>query len=305
MLDVVGHGACNPTQHIIVCWCFARGLQMTQASLVAGLSETIVKRLYGLARVPVVLDALRRQSMMRFGGDLSSSRTVDVEADEKRFKAWTSSSADSADSIAWHWCSWLGITERGNAPGLWGQSKLWLRCIGVTASSRQARVPPLSAEVWERVINELFDGRRNINLFTDGATVYGPVNHPAIITHHTAIGCPRPGLAGTQRIESAWKRVKRWVPQALPGAGTPQARARLAAHIREGQWRVLLGNEDTWPAWCHAVRRFAELRLDADSVLALAEGTLPLPVEGEGSVAEPELEGQQLAVIGECSNDHT
>jgi hypothetical protein len=137
MLDVVGHGACNPTMQLIVCWCFAHGLELTQAALVTGHSEATVTRLYGLARVPVVLDALRRQSMMRFGSDQGSSMTVDVEADEKSFKGWKSSPSESTDSVTWYWYPWLGVTERGDARGPWGHSTLWLRCIGVTQSRGQ------------------------------------------------------------------------------------------------------------------------------------------------------------------------
>ena len=76
----------------------------------------------------------------------------------------------------------------------------------------------------------------------------------------------RPGLAGTQTLDSEWGRLEECVPKSA-SARTPEARELMDMHIRAAQWRRMVGTSDGWAAWCVAARRHSAQLVGAQLVL--------------------------------------
>jgi hypothetical protein len=153
---------------------------------------------------------------------------------------------------------------------------------------------------------EAFTGALMANLFTDGGpfSAYQNVHVPAVQEHHKVThsqheyarasevtksgrdGSKREGMAGTQAIDGAWRRIERYVPDECSGKmlDTDAGRQVLAMHIRLGQWHYMIGVADIFVKFAEAVQGYMRevdsgFVTDAD-ILAAVEGDKRLPAAG-------------------------
>ena len=61
-----------------------------------------------------------------------------------------------------------------------------------------------------------------------------------------------PGMAGTMLLDSTWGRIKGYIPAGL-SVDSEGARRLKFSYIQAAQWRLILGTEDRWSAFCKVV----------------------------------------------------
>ena len=139
LYKLVGSG-CSTANTVTLCfWNCVYGASVTLTAAQCKLNEKTVQKYYDLAKSILSDDAALRQSSIKFGG--GSDNTVDIEADESVFGKWKVWDAEQNEWV-YYWYVWLGIVQQGDF------SKYWLKCIGVTSSRGEGRLPPMKHEFW-------------------------------------------------------------------------------------------------------------------------------------------------------------
>jgi len=290
--------AVSLTLQVSVFWCFVEGLSVTTCKRAVGLGYCAVSRYYRLARKVVSQQAMRLQEAIVFGG--RHPLTVDVEADETCLRSWAVHMPRAQDTVYCHLVV-VGVVERNS-------HKLYIRVAGISTSKGASRVPPLKHAIWRGMCRDLFNARSCLILYTDGAPAYNQRGIPGIVEHKVVVhesqeytrstevvrdvsvpvgGCrrKRAAMAGTQQIDSAWRGLKAPTGRKVNSiAGSAKsdslaAQENLCLHMREGQWRYLIGCVDTWPEFCKAVRAYEPDSPDTDACPWIGK-ELPAGVEG-------------------------
>jgi hypothetical protein len=215
----------------------------------------------------------------------------------------------------------LGIRQRGD------MEKIWLRFIcsdpalpmGITASTGEKRVPPISQDFWLSFTKDAFLSDANIILHTDSAATYASCTPEGVVqqfsVNHTekefarsisclkdvATGESRAGMAGTMTVDRSWRTLKQYVPKGGVSCKTEQGRARMVRYVRSAQWKHMVSTADRWPAFCQAAKRVAEARAEAPESSAILDGDDEVP-EGDDEVPEGD-DGDMQAVCEQAWGD--
>ena len=150
------------------------GISITHTAIQLDASEDVVRPHYHRALKIMGDDAIERQSKIVYGrrGNL----TTDVEVDEHSFVKWKE---DAVDPVLYYWYPWVGVVERGNL------ATLSLYPMGVTKSTGEPRIPPISKEFWTPLANSLFPQGANIVQMSDGAQTYLAVTPPGVVDKYS------------------------------------------------------------------------------------------------------------------------
>lgn len=242
-------------------WNFAHGVSLTTTVLQVGRSEDLVRRYYHTARSICALDAIAREKQVLHGGRFPF--TTLVEVDESRFGHWKEKNGE--EEVHMHWV-WQGVVTRGDMTSL----VIWE--YGVTKSTGHGPIPPATHDKWKTKCDELFNKDSHVVLFSDGAACYEE-EHEGIVEHHAVIhsnheytrpemvtvnvetGQKKSLLVGTQLLDCCWGRLKDDVPPGL-AVNTEAGRATKTEYIRAAQWRIIIGTENPWEAFCAAARKW-------------------------------------------------
>lgn len=73
---------------------------------------------------------------------------------------------EAVEPVKFFWYPWVGIVERGNP------TTLSLYPMGVTHSTGEPRIPPISSEFWTPLGRAVFPEGANVVQMTDGAQTY-------------------------------------------------------------------------------------------------------------------------------------
>ena len=254
---------------VLARWLCVESVSLTSACNILGCSQAQVQPAYDAARDIMHWDALRRQEKIRYGG--RGSLTTDIEADEAAFLRWKT--IDEQGVHTYHWFVVVGVMERGRP------DTLYIEVVGITKSVGEPRVPPLHKERWHELARRLFSEDTNGALMVDGARCYistasacpgivevFSVNHSEGIFARS-IECVsdvskpfddpqrlRPAMAGTQCIDSEWKRMKDELPPTRLKGIFEEGRQRAVKYIRMAQWKRHVYREDRWEAFCAAAK---------------------------------------------------
>ena len=211
---------------VYVWWMFVNGATMTLTCLHMKRREDFVRRHWRQAAQICAYDAIRRQRLIQFVGD--GVHTYVVEADETRMGKFKT--VVDGHLTYNHWV-WLGVVARGDP------TAIWLIEVGITHSREVGRVPPMEKDIWGNVCLAISTDNAKLILMTDGAACYQfryPDSCPAVLEHyrvnHSEHEWTRPEphvmwdpatrltrfcLAGTQYLDSTWRRLKSLVPKGL------------------------------------------------------------------------------------------
>ena len=159
-------GGFGITERVLVYWQYIHGADATFICKSTELSEDTVAAYTRTCRRICAWDALRRQNEMVFGeqGDIC----VDVEVDEHEWRHW------NVGNIHYFWV-WIGVTQRGShmlylAPLRSSDPRMPL---GITHSTDEARVPPLTSECLAETFQVAgFNAKTNANIHADTAKAY-------------------------------------------------------------------------------------------------------------------------------------
>ena len=201
-------------------WNCVEGATMTFTARQLKISENAVREYYTMARCIMAMGALERQSKIKFGG--FGTKTVDIEIDEHVFFVWE-------DGDIKYFYVYIGVIQRGNMQTLWMAPLIGtdpLMPPGVTHSTKEVRVPPVTDQFVLSVCDKLFDEDTNGVLMADSALAYQRLLHKGIKDKHLVdhSGTPkefsrsvsaladvetmdtRPAIASTNLLDSEWGR---------------------------------------------------------------------------------------------------
>ena len=153
----------------------------------------------------------------------------------------------------------------------------WLIEVGISESREVGRVPPMEKAIWEAVCVAIFRDNARLILMTDGAACY-QLNYrdscPAVLEHyrvnHSEHEWTRPEphvmwdpakretrfcLAGTQYLDSTWRRLKMLIPKGLCLRNHGD-RVTKALYVRAQQWRLMTEGTDRWEEFMKAMRSY-------------------------------------------------
>lgn len=219
--------------------------------------------------------ALKHQEWVKFGG-LENGATVDVEADETVVAQFSQDEVvEGKVQKVFYYYVWLGVLQRGDP------EKMYLVPVGLTRSVDQGRLPPLKPSAWKGICDKIFTTDSKVVLMSDGAGAYKDIGHPGLVHKEAVVhekkefsrSCEvlantltrqmRPGMAGTQAIDSEWKYLKKDLPDTL-SARTEESRQRIDLYVRAEQWRRQRRNEDLWPRFCEALCEWRQAVRDGE-----------------------------------------
>ena len=263
-------------------WNCLHGATVTFTVKQLGIHEETVSRYYKTCRRICAHDAVRMQNEIVFGGRYP--KTTDIEYDEHCFRSWR------VGSIYYFYC-WLGFEERGSAGAKFHMTPVIstdpAMLPGVTHSSDEARVPPLSKPCFHDALDATIKEDTCAIGMSDSAIVYvqlkeqvndNPgwhgfqevhvVNHSATpperaisisVLDDVSTGDRRPGKSGTQMIDGAWKYVDDVIPEKLNvRPDTEDGNEMWTEWVRFGQWMHMIGTADKYQAFCTAAQHFEE-----------------------------------------------
>ena len=263
-------------------WNFVEDAPLTYTCRQMNRDEGLIRRYYRTALKICEWDALRRQAKYVFGrrGPL----TATIEADCSRFGKF-----EAVEDGRMAYYSWvvIGVITRGDPCGLWLREYPRL-----TKSLDVSRVAPEEAAVWREVCDELFNDTTHAVLMTDSAGAFN-TSHPGIVEHYSVnhsekewtrpepavlanveTGERQSGMAGTPLLDSTWGRLKGAIPRGL-AVHTPADRALKMSYIRAAQWKLMLGSEDRWTAFCKAAKDWNAMK--AGDFAKSVKSLVPLP----------------------------
>jgi hypothetical protein len=270
---------------VYIWWMFVNGATLTLTCLHMNRKEDFVRKHWKQAAQICAYDAIRRQRLIRFMGD--GVHTYVVEADESRMGKFKT--LENGQLTHNHWV-WLGVVARGDP------TCIWLIEVGVTQSVELGRVPPMEKEIWEHVCLTIFPAAAKLVLMTDGAACYRidyPKHCPAVVEHyrvnHSEHEWTRPEpsvmwnpatketrfcLAGTQYLDSTWRRCKSMVPKGLC-MQKPGDRVTKAVYVRAQQWRLMTEGTDRWGEFMKALRCYYDLGAKERAEVDGSQGCIP------------------------------
>ena len=107
-------------------------------------------------------------------------------------------------------------------------------------------------------------------------------------------GWKEDGSAGTELIDSTWKHLEKFIPQALTAPRTEAMHAQWVEWVRYSQWQRMLGSGDKWLAFVEACQYFETSTKEerVESVKRPGKRKLPGSIPSPASAVECDRLGQ-------------